>query len=136
MVGLLRFCACLLILGACPSWAEPTNQMFHLVDVNSRDYKITGVSIEYPKGKVSDGFWILEENQSKSVSWSVVTSLKIETPVEDGEPPTYLKCSVELTNGKTVNLTCLNGTLLGITRNGDYRKPLDRVIELRPVRLK
>lgn len=134
MVSLRAFLACFCIFGACLSWAGTKNQIFHLIDVNSRDYKITDLVIEYSDSRVSEGFRIMQENQPKLLLWSAITSVKIETSGEGGTPRKYVNCSVELVSGGTLSLSCLNGTVLGVTRNGDYKKPLDEIIELRPVR--
>lgn len=109
-------------------------EIFHLIDVNSSDYKITDLAIEYSDATVADGFRIQKDGQARLIPWSAITNLKLETTDQDVSDG-FLKCSVKFTDGKTLISSCVNGTLLGTTRNGDYRMPLGKVIELKAVRL-
>ena len=132
MLRLRTMVACLFCLGACLSVAEAQIQLFQLSDVNSRDYKIADLTIRYSDGRVTDGFRILAGKQQKLVPWSEITSLEIGAPVGSGTPNKYVQCSVQFSDGTRQTVYCIDGIVLGKTRNGDYKKRLDQVTALIP----
>ena len=134
MLSLRTTVACLVFLGACLGVAEARNQIFHFTDVNSNDYKITDLVIQYSDERVTEGFRVLDRNQPKLLRWSAITSLKIGAQVGDGTPDKHLECSVQLSDGTNLSLFCIDGIVLGQTRNGDYKRPLNELIELRPLK--
>jgi hypothetical protein len=121
---------CAIFLGI----AEAQNRMFQLADVNSRDYKIVNLTIEYSDGRVADGVRIRDGDQWRVVQWSTITSLEIGTAIEYSASNTYVQCSIQLSDGTKHDYSCVDGIVLGRTRRGDYRKPLDQVTALLPIK--
>ena len=134
MLRLRATVACLFCLGACLGVVEAQNRLFHLSDVASRDFTIGNLTIQYSDGIVTDGFRILYGNQARLVPWSAVTSLEIKAQVGDGTSNQYVECSVQLSDGTKHKLSCIDGIVLGKTRRGDYKKPLDQVTALIPLK--
>lgn len=134
MLRLRTTMAYLFCLGACFSVSEAQIKLFQLSDVNSRDYKIANLAIKYSDGRVTDGFRVLDGNQQKLVLWSDINSLEIGTLVGDSMPDKYVQCSVEFSDATRRSLNCIDGIVLGKTRNGDYKKPLDQVTALIPLK--
>jgi hypothetical protein len=114
--------------------AGGSNRLFQLSDHRSRDYKVANLTIDYSDGVTADGFRILYGNQPKFILWSTVAALEIQAPPSNGAAATYVDCSARLLDGTRQKLTCLNGTIHGQTRNGEYSNVLSDVIQLVPWR--
>lgn len=132
MLRLRTIAACFLCLGACFSLAEAQVKLFQISDVDSRDYKIGNLTIRYPDRSVAEGFRIVDGTQQKLVLWSEITSLEIGTLVGQTTSGKYVQCSVQFSDATTKNLHCIDGIVLGKTRNGDYKRPLSQVTALIP----
>jgi hypothetical protein len=132
--GLFGFAIFLGMAEAQNRMAQAQNRMFHIEDAESRDYNIVNLTIEYSDGRVADGVRVREGDQWKVVLWSTITSLEIGTVVEYGTPNSYVQCSIQLSDGTKHNFSCVDGMVLGTTRRGTYKKPLDQVAALLPLK--
>jgi hypothetical protein len=104
--------------------------VFQILDKQSKDYRLVNVALDYAGQRTTQGFLVFEGNQPRLLEWASITSLEIGGSV-DGTPG-KLSCTIQHPDGAKQAFACVDGVVLGRSRNGEYRKPLNQVTKIIP----